>query len=196
MSVRIDTVAPALRRKISLAARRRFLLQTTAAAGLGMIGAPACAADAGEVLPEFTATGREDWINSLPLTTAGLRGRPVLIEFWTFGCYNCRNTLPWMQATFTRFAPRGLALVAVHTPEFEAERSPTAVRDAVRRLEIGYPVMLDADSRYWQALGNRYWPSFFLFDRAHRLAATRIGELHAGRRSADAFSMAIGDLLT
>ena len=125
------------------------------------------------------------------LRTQDLQRRPVLIEFWTFGCYNCRNTLPWLKQVHAHYAPRGLGVIAVHTPEFAAERQPAAVRAAVQRLAISYPVMLDPDSRYWQALGNRYWPAFYLFDRAHALVGTRIGELHQGDRGAEEFERAI-----
>lgn len=135
------------------------------------------------------------WLNSQPLTAVDLAGRPVLVEFWTYGCSNCRNTLPWMKRIAERHAPRGLAIIAVHTPEFDAERDPAAVRTAIERLAIRYPVLLDPRSNYWNALSNRYWPAFYLFDRQHWLVDTRIGELHAGERRADEFEARIAALL-
>jgi thiol-disulfide isomerase/thioredoxin len=143
------------------------------------------------LIPEFTQTAPQAWLNTAPLTLASLRGRPVLVEFWTFGCSNCRNTLPWLRHVHQRYGPEGLVVVGVHTPEFPHEREPDAVRRAVDRLGIRYPVMLDNDFGYWRALENRYWPAFYLVDAEGRMAATRIGELHQGRSEADAFERRI-----
>lgn len=92
--------------------------------------------------PEFSHHAAAEWINSQPQSVAALRGKPVLIEFWTFDCVNCRRTLPWMKAVQERYARDGLAIVSVHTPEFSHEKDPTNVREAVRRLGISYAVML------------------------------------------------------
>jgi thiol-disulfide isomerase/thioredoxin len=102
---------------------------------------PAMATDA----PEFTHRAPADWINSAPLTLASLRGSVVLVEFWTFDCYNCRNTLPWLKAIHDEYGPRGLTVVSVHTPELEQERVPANVQAAVKKLGITYPVMIDGD---------------------------------------------------
>lgn len=171
--------------------RRTFLLAAAAQVAIAAsVRADAEPAPIGAALPVLPTDGR-DWLNSAPLVPAALADRPVLVEFWTFECSNCRNTLPWMKAAAARYAPRGLAVVAVHTPEFASERDPAAVRVALTRLGIDYPVLLDADSRVWNAFGNRYWPAFYLYDRAHRLIDTRIGELHAGEARADAFEARI-----
>jgi thiol-disulfide isomerase/thioredoxin len=146
-------------------------------------------------VPELPRRDAADWINSPPLSLAALRGKPVLIEFWTFGCSNCRNTLPWLERVYDRFASRGLTIIAVHSPEFDRERPRDAVTSAVQELGIRYPVMLDNDFAYWNALGNRYWPAFYLLDGDGRLVATRIGELHAGRASADEFERAVERML-
>ena len=106
-------------------------------------------------LPAFEAPGTQRWINSAPLEQGNLRGYPVLIEFWTFGCVNCRNTLPWMKRIAERYADRRLTIVAVHTPEFAAERGQAAVSAAVATLDITYPVLLDDDAQFWAAMGNR-----------------------------------------
>ena len=137
--------------------------------------------------PPFTATATGDWINSPPLSLAALRGKVVLIEFWTFGCSNCRNTLPWLKAVESRYREQGLVVVGVHTPEFAQERVPANVMEAVRRLGITYPVMLDPDFEYWNRLKNRYWPAFYLVDRGGRITATAIGELHEGELRGDRF---------
>jgi len=146
--------------------------------------------------PELPSLPAAAWLNSPPLTLEGLRGRPVLIEFWTFGCSNCRNTLPWLKAIHERYGPRGLTIIAIHSPEFDFERDPTAIATNVRKLGINYPVLLDNDFQYWKALDNRYWPAFYLLDSRGRIIATRIGELHAGQRSADEFERAIETLTT
>lgn len=140
--------------------------------------APATAADL--VAPEFPVTSQAGWINSSPLRLAELRGKVVLVEFWTFGCSNCVNTLPWLKTVAERYGSRGLVVVGVHTPEFQHERDPENVRRATKRLGINYPVMLDAESEYWRALGNLYWPAFYLVDGSGRIFAREIGELRVG----------------
>ena len=144
----------------------------------------------GVVLPGWSREPAR-WLNGAPLEADAIAGRPVLIEFWTYGCSNCRNTLPWVKSAYARFSPRGLVLVGVHTPEFPAERDPRNVRRALQALGIAYPVLLDPDEVYWTALANHYWPAFHLFDRDHRLVTTRIGELHVGQPGADSFARAI-----
>lgn len=146
--------------------------------------------------PELPAVPASAWLNSPPLTLARLRGRPVLIEFWTFGCSNCRNTLPWLKRIHARYAPQGLAVIAIHSPEFDFERDPAVVAANVRKLGIEYPVLIDNDFRYWKSLDNRFWPAFFLIDPQGQIVATRIGELHAGRPSADDFERQIAALTT
>jgi len=137
------------------------------------------------------SVGDRAWLNTAPLGATELEGHPVLVEFWTHGCSNCLNTLPWMKLVYARYAPRGLQVIAVHTPEFPSERDPVAIRAAVEHFGIQYPVLLDPDGAYWRALDNRYWPAFYLFDASHALTASRLGELHAGERSADEFEQAI-----
>jgi thiol-disulfide isomerase/thioredoxin len=156
--------------------------------------APAVAEVVSSAAPELPPLPAASWINSRPLELSQLRGRPVLVEFWTFACSNCRNTLPWLKQVHAEFAPRGLVVIAVHSPEFDRERGAAAVERAVRQLGIDYPVMVDDDFRYWNALGNRYWPAFYLIGPDGRILATRVGELHAGQRSADEFSALIAGL--
>jgi thiol-disulfide isomerase/thioredoxin len=168
----------------------------TAGALLAIVMISCAAAAPPPVAPEFTHLATADWINSRPQSLAALRGRVVLIEFWTFGCSNCRNTLPWLQAAHARFARDGLVIVAVHTPEFASERDPLEVREAVDRLGIRYPVMIDNDASYWNALGNRYWPAFYLVGRDGRIVTTAIGELHRGEKRGDRMERAIENLLS
>lgn len=145
--------------------------------------------------PEFTHANAAEWINSEPRTLANLQGQVVLVEFWTFGCSNCRNTLPWLKAMHAQYRDHGLVVVSVHTPEFAHERDAAKVHDAVKRLGIDYPVMLDNDFSYWKALENRYWPAFYLVGRTGRIEATAIGELHRGETRGDRFEEQIRTLL-
>jgi thiol-disulfide isomerase/thioredoxin len=156
---------------------------------LGM--APSHSTTAPTVAPELPALPASDWLNSAPLTLAALRGHPVLVEFWTFDCVNCRNSLPWMKRIYARYAPQGLTVIGIHSPELEHERDPLAVAAHVQQLGIPYPVLIDNDFRYWTVLNNRFWPAFWLVDAQGRIVATRIGELHAGDRSADDFERTI-----
>src|SRR5262245_27966489 len=142
---------------------------------------PAMATEA----PEFTHHESTDWINSAPLTLASLRGSLVLVEFWTFDCYNCRNTLPWLKAIHEEYGPRGLKVVSVHTPELPQERDPANVRKAVQELGITYPVMIDGDYSYWRAMNNRYWPAFYLVEDG-KIVLAGFGELHRGTQRGDA----------
>ena len=181
-----DTALPKTsrgRRAVARAGLPALLLACSA-----LLAAQPVRAAAGPALPEFTHAAAGDWLNTTPLRAAELRGHPVLIEFWTFGCSNCLASLPWMHAAAARYRGRGLAIVGIHTPELPAEYRRDAVRAAVSRLGIDYPVMLDDDYSYWRALDNRYWPAFYLYDAAGRLIATHIGELHVGEARSDAFA--------
>jgi thiol-disulfide isomerase/thioredoxin len=153
--------------------------------------AAARAAAAGTALPEFPSRSAADWLNGPPLTGASLRGRPVLIEFWTFECSNCLATLPWLRTVAARYRDRGLVVIGVHTPELPAEHDREAVRRAVARLGIDYPVLIDEDYRYWNALGNRYWPAFYLYDAQGQRVASRFGEQHLGESGSEAFEARI-----
>jgi thiol-disulfide isomerase/thioredoxin len=162
---------------------------------LALVGCGGSVAAMATEAPEFTHDAATDWINSPPLALASLRGSVVLIEFWTFDCYNCRNTLPWLKAIHTEYGARGLKVVSVHTPELEQERVPANVRTAVKELGITYPVMIDGDSSYWRAMNNRYWPAFFLVDRDGKIVLGAFGELHRGEKRGDAMEAAIREQL-
>ena len=123
--------------------------------------------------PEL-ATG--DWINSEPLKLRDLRGRVVLIEFWTFGCYNCRNTLPFVKSWDDRYREKGLIVIGVHSPEFDEERKVEHLRREVSSLGIRYPVVTDNDYRTWNAYKVEAWPTVFLLDKQGRIRWMRVGE--------------------
>ncbi|RZL04384.1 MAG: cytochrome c biogenesis protein DipZ [Rubrivivax sp.] len=135
---------------------------------------PAVATDMAPAAPEFIGIG--PWLNSPPLSLKALRGQVVLVEFWTYGCSNCVNTLPHIQRWHERYARQGLKVVGVHTPEFAFERSPDNVRQAIRRHGLSYPVALDNQYKTWNAYGNRYWPALYLIDRQGRIVFTHFGE--------------------
>ena len=124
--------------------------------------------------PEFT--GIDAWINSDQLTLSALRGKVVLVEFWTFGCINCQHVQPYVTAWYDRYASAGLVVVGVHTPELSFERDLGNVRDAVAKAGIGYPVAFDPAYATWNAYRNSYWPAFFFIDRAGQIRHTHFGE--------------------
>ena len=109
------------------------------------------------------ATG--DWINSEPLKLTDLRGRVVLIEFWTFGCYNCRNTLPFVKSWHDSYHDKGLTVIGVHSPEFDEERKVENLRREVTSLGIRYAVVTDNDYQTWSAYHVEAWPTTFLLDK-------------------------------
>jgi thiol-disulfide isomerase/thioredoxin len=144
---------------------------------------------------EFTHATEADWINSAPLRLAALRGHVVLLDFWTFDCWNCYRSIPWLKAVEARFAPGGLRVIGVHTPEFDHEKVRDNVAAKIREFGIEHPVMLDNDFSYWRAMGNRYWPAFYLIDRRGEVRGQFVGETHAGDRQAEAIEAAIAALL-
>ncbi|MFQ5935605.1 MAG: redoxin family protein [Acidiferrobacterales bacterium] len=146
--------------------------------------------------PEFTHSDPQAWINSSPLTLAGLRGRVVMLDFWTFDCWNCYRSFPWLKALEAKFADRELTVVGVHTPEFKHERVRVNVVRKVEEFALEHPVMMDNDYSYWRAMGNRYWPAFYLIDKQGHVRAVYVGETHAGDRQAESIEHHIAELLS
>ncbi len=116
------------------------------------------------------------WINSEPLTLKGLHGRVVLIDFWTFACYNCRNTLPALKKWDAQYRDKGLTIIGVHTPELDFERDINQLRREVAGLGITYPVVTDQDYSTWKAYGVEAWPTVFVLDKQGRVRWTHVGE--------------------
>ena len=116
------------------------------------------------------------WINSAPLTTQQLRGKVVLVDFWTYSCINCLRTLPYLKSWDARYRNDGLVILGVHSPEFSFEHSLGNVRAAVKRLGIRYPVALDNDFATWTAYQNQYWPADYLLDRTGHIRDVHFGE--------------------
>ena len=151
-------------------------------AGMGAWTGAAIAADRGAATPapEFTRSDAASWINSPPLRLEDLRGQVVLLDVWTFECWNCYRSFPWLNDLESRLGPRGLRVVGIHSPEFERERDRAAVAAKVAEFRLEHPVMIDNDFAYWKALGNRYWPAFYLIDKQGRIRERFVGETHAG----------------
>lgn len=131
-------------------------------------------------VPEFTHSDSEAWLNSKPLTQMMLRGKVVLIDFWTFDCWNCYRSFPWLVDLEERFQDRDFQVVGVHTPEFEHERQISQLVEKVERYRLRHPIMVDNDFSYWNALGSSYWPSFFVIDKKGIIRANYIGETTPG----------------
>jgi thiol-disulfide isomerase/thioredoxin len=155
---------------------KKFYAKLAAACTLAAASAaaPAASLGFGAAAPEFT--GIEKWLNSDPLTMQQLKGKVVLVDFWTYTCINCVNTLPYVKAWHDKYQQQGLAVIGVHTPEFPHERSTDNVRMALKRYDIRYPVAQDNRYATWDAYSNRYWPALYLFDKNGKLAYTHSGE--------------------
>ncbi|WP_426025983.1 cytochrome c biogenesis protein DipZ [Brevundimonas sp. TSRC1-1] len=125
-------------------------------------------------LPAFT--GATTWINSPPLTPQQLRGKVVVVDFWTYSCINCLRALPYVRAWAEKYKDQGLVVIGVHTPEFAFEKSEANVRDAVRRLGVDYPVAMDNDFAIWRAFKNQYWPAHYFIDAQGRIRHHHFGE--------------------
>ncbi len=145
--------------------------------------------------PEFTQQSAAAWLNSKPLSLDDLRGQVVVIEFWTFACANCTRSIPWVKAVEERYRDQGLQVIGIHTPEFSYERPAAAVAAKLRELGVRHPVMLDNDYAYWNALGNRYWPAFYLLDKQGRLRQAFAGEVRNGSPRAKQIQQALEALL-
>jgi thiol-disulfide isomerase/thioredoxin len=120
--------------------------------------------------------GATAWINSPPLDAKALRGKVVLVDFWTYSCINCLRTLPYVRAWSQKYGPHGLIVIGAHTPEFEFEHSIANVQRAVKDLGIDYPVAVDSRQILWNAFGTRAWPTFYFVDAEGRIRYRQLGE--------------------
>lgn len=145
--------------------------------------------------PAFTQTAEADWLNSKPLTWADLKGKVVLVNFWTFDCWNCYRSFPWLATVEAKYADKGLQLLGVHTPELPQEYVRANVVAKVEKFALKHPVMIDNDYRYWNAFGNRYWPAWYLVDRQGNIRSAFAGETHQGDANAKQVEAAIERLL-
>jgi thiol-disulfide isomerase/thioredoxin len=169
-----DQANRSLRRSLVIAAM--FL----AVGGLRLIGSPGQHMGAAAQLPIEgklpSLGGATGWLNSQPLTAAGLRGKVVLVDFWTFTCVNWLRTLPYLRAWNARYKDRGLVVVGVHTPEFSVEHEIENIRRAAQQMRVDYPVAVDNDYAVWRAFDNAYWPAVYIADSQGRIRYHHFGE--------------------
>jgi thiol-disulfide isomerase/thioredoxin len=120
--------------------------------------------------------GATGWLNSPPLTAAGLRGKVVLIDVWTYTCINWLRTLPYVRAWVEKYKNQGLVVIGVHSPEFEFEKNVDNVRRAAKDMRVDYPIAIDSDFAIWRALKNQYWPALYIVDAQGRIRHHHFGE--------------------
>jgi thiol-disulfide isomerase/thioredoxin len=157
--------------------RRRFLGKTAMALAAAQFGRfDSAQAQFGQIgeLPSLSAA--TEWLNSPPLTPVGLRGKVVLIDFWTYSCINWRRTLPYIRAWAKKYKDQGLVIVGVHTPEFSFEKNIENVRWAVRDMDVKYPVAVDSNRAIWNAFNNEYWPALYFADAQGHIRHHVFGE--------------------
>lgn len=124
-------------------------------------------------LPRITG---DTWLNSPPLHADDLKGKVVLVKFWTYGCHNCNAVEPYVIDWYKKYADQGLEIIAIHTPEFSHERQFDNVQRYITKHQVPYPVLLDNDFHNWRRFSNRYWPTIYLADRKGQLRYRKIGE--------------------
>lgn len=165
---------------------RRLLLRAAAVAGMGvLVGIVGCATQQARrsVFPSFFSegelasfSGATTWLNSPPLTPAQLRGKVVLVQFWTYTCVNWLRTLPYVRAWAEKYKDQGLVVIGVHTPEFSFEKNLDNIRRESGDLKVEYPIAVDSDYGVWTAFDNRYWPALYLADAEGRIRYHHFGE--------------------
>lgn len=126
--------------------------------------------------PLYGLSGATGWINSKPLTAKELKGKVVLVDFWTYSCINCLRSLPYMRAWADKYKDSGLVVIGVHTPEFDFEKEQPNVQKAVRKFAITYPVALDSNHAIWDAFHNEYWPAHYFIDAKGKVRFEHFGE--------------------
>ena len=121
-------------------------------------------------------SGAKAWLNSLPLSPVSLRGKVVLVQFWTYTCVNWRRTLPYVRGWAEKYKDQGLVVIGVHTPEFPFEKNIDNIRWAAKDMMVGYPIAVDSDYAVWTAFNNEYWPALYLVDTQGRIRYHHFGE--------------------
>jgi len=154
------------------------ILLGTLAAG-GVASRPAFAVPTEPSLTQAPEFIHGLWINSKPTTLAALKGKVVLVTFWTTGCINCRRTLPYWSDWAKRFTPHhDFAVITIHTPETPAERNPAVVRRFAQQHHLTFPILVDSNEKNWDAFGIRYWPTTILIDKKGQIRGGWEGELN------------------
>ena len=140
----------------------------------GNIGKPMFDMQKGPLAPEIIPGGA--WLNSKPLTMKELRGKVVLVDFWTYSCINCQRTMPYLKDWYTKYKDKGFVIIGVHSPEFEFEKSEKNVAQALENFGLKYPVVQDNNFDTWKVYGNRYWPAKYLVDKDGYVRYSHFGE--------------------
>jgi thiol-disulfide isomerase/thioredoxin len=162
--------------------RRRFLgtaAMTMAAAQFSMVGCAKAQSEPVRLPAEGrlpSLSGATDWLNSQPLTATGLRGKVVLVDFWTYTCINWRRTLPYVRAWAEKYKDHGFVVIGVHTPEFTFEHNADNIRWALKDMRIDYPIAIDSEYKVWRAFDNEYWPALYFVDALGRIRHHQFGE--------------------
>lgn len=146
-------------------------------------------------MPEFKNNNHDEWFNSKPLKRADLKGKVLLIDVWTYGCWNCYRSFPWLIELERKFSPDTFQVIGIHTPEFDHEKTISNVEKNIKKFKLHHPVMMDNDFSYWKALNNRYWPSFYIIDKKGQIRFKHVGETHSGDRNAVNIESEIRQLL-
>jgi cytochrome c biogenesis protein CcdA/thiol-disulfide isomerase/thioredoxin len=183
LQTRLGSYTAALQRHTEESAYATRQLNQLRGSSAGAKTTPSAATSPASKLPRYGPApgfaGISHWLNTpgdRPLTLASLRGKVVLVDFWTYSCINCLRTIPHLQAWYAAYHKEGFEIVGIHTPEFAFEHVLSNVQDAVRRLHVTWPVALDNDYSTWNAYSNQYWPADYLIDRSGEVRAATFGE--------------------
>jgi len=150
-----------------------------------------CNSFANEPAPPLPAKSSE-WLDGRPLQWKDLKGKVVLLNVWTFACWNSYRSLPWI-ATLKQKYP-DLQIIGIHSPEFEHEKNRNSLRETMASYKVNYPQVLDDNHEYWNQLNNHYWPAFYVVDKSGRIRGKFAGETHAGDSQAASIEELIADL--
>ena len=146
--------------------------------------------------PEFTQISEQEWLNSKPLSRKDLIGKVTLVDFWTYGCWNCYRSFPWLHGIEMQNKSKGFQVIGIHSPEFDHEKIHGNIKQKIKKFNITNPVMVDNDMAFWKRMKNRYWPAYYLVDKKGRVRGSFIGETHKGDPQAIEVEAMIAKLLT
>jgi len=146
-------------------------------------------------LPAFTQSSQSEWLNSKPLTKKDLLGKVTLIDFWTFDCWNCYRSFPWLHTVEAKFKKQGFQVIGIHTPEYSHEKIHSNIIAKIKEFKITNAVMVDNNMAYWKAMNNQYWPTYYLVDKKGVVRTQFIGETHAGSHQANSIEKWVQKLL-
>lgn len=146
-------------------------------------------------VPEFTQTSQQEWFNSKPLTRKDLLGKVTLIDFWTFDCWNCYRSFPWLHGLEDKYKGKDFQIIGIHSPEFSHEKIHANIKAKITEFKISNPVMVDNDMSFWRSMNNRYWPAYYLVDKKAQVRSHFIGETHKNTKQANKLESTIDKLL-